>query len=87
MQTKFASQLNLFEFVSAEDGPPFDLKGQTNLQVDDLAWSHSDAFVLLMLNSGALAVLPRLGNSLIRILNPTLPNVDYNDAHLYSQYA
>ena len=84
MKTKFTSKLNLFEFVSAEDSPPFDSKGKTNLQVDDIAWSHTDAFVLLMLNSGALAVLPRLGNSLIRIFNPTMSNVDFKDAQLYS---
>ena len=54
--------MKLFEFVSADDNPPFDSHGKTNLQVDDLAWTRNDAFLILMFNTGALAVLPRLGS-------------------------
>ena len=39
-----------------------------------------------MFNTGAMALLPRLGSQLLRIFNPTLINVDRNDASLYDQY-
>ena len=78
--------MKLFEFVSADDNPPFDSKGKTNLQVDDLAWTRNDAFVILMFNTGALAVLPRLGSQLLKIYNPTIINVHYKDAANFTQY-
>ena len=76
VKNRFVSLMKLFEFVSAEDNPPFDSKGKTNLQVDDLAWTRNDAFLILMFNTGALAVLPRLGSQLLKIYNPTIVNVN-----------
>jgi hypothetical protein len=86
MKNQFVSVMKLFEFVSADDNPPFDSKGKTNLQVDDLAWTNNDAFLILMFNTGALAVLPRLGSQLLQIYNPTIINVHYNDAANFTQY-
>lgn len=81
MKNQFVSLMNLFEFVGADDSPPFDIRGKTNLQVDDLAWTRNDAFLILMFNTGALAVLPRLGSQLLKIYNPTICNVrDMNGA-------
>ena len=78
--------MKLFNFVTTTDSPPFDTKGKTSLIVDDFAWTRNDAFVILMFNTGALAMLPRLGSQLISIYNPTIINVDRNEAHLYEQY-
>ena len=75
LSNQFVSIMKLFEFVSAEDNPPFDSRGKTNLQVDDLAWTGNDAFLILMFNTGAIAVLPRLGSQLLKIYNPTVSNV------------
>lgn len=86
MKSKFVSVMKLFEFVTADDNPPFDSKGKTNLQVDDFAWTNNDAFLILMLNTGAMAVLPRLGCQLLKIFNPTIVNVHYKDAPNYEQY-
>ena len=86
LKNQFVSVMKLFEFVSADDNPPFDSKGKTNLQVDDLAWTRNDAFVILMFNTGALAVLPRLGSQLLKIYNPTIINVHYKDAANFTQY-
>ena len=54
--------MKLFNFVTTTDSPPFDTKGKTSLLVDDFAWTRNDAFVILMFNTGALAMLPRLGS-------------------------
>lgn len=54
--------------------------------MDDLAWTNNDAFLILMFNTGALAVLPRLGSRLLQIYNPTIINVHYKDAQNFSQY-
>ena len=54
--------------------------------MDDLAWTNNDAFLILMFNTGALAVLPRLGNRLLQIYNPTIINVHYKDAANFSHY-
>ena len=62
LKNQFVSVIKLFEFVTAEDSPPFDSRGKSNLLVDDLAWSKNDAFLILIFNTGALAVLPRMGN-------------------------
>ena len=62
IKNQFVSVMKLFEFISADDNPPFDNLGKTNLQVDDMAWTRNDAFLILMFNTGALAVLPRLGS-------------------------
>jgi len=60
--TAFVATTELFSFVTPEDSPPSDAKGRTNLQIDDVAWTHNDAFLLLLFNTGAVAVLPRLGS-------------------------
>ena len=86
LKNRFVSVMKLYEFVSAEDNPPFDAKGKTNLQVDDMAWTRNDAFLILMFNTGALAVLPRLGSQLLKIYNPTIINVHYKDAANFTQY-
>ena len=86
LKTKFVNSMQLSNFVTTVDYPPFDSKGKTSLQIDDLAWTRNDAFVILMFNTGALALLPRLGSQLLKIYNPTLMNVDRNDAQLYEQY-
>ena len=39
-----------------------------------------------MFNTGALAVLPRLGSQLLKIYNPTIINVHYKDAANFTQY-
>ena len=78
--------MKLFEFVSADDNPPFDSRGKTNLQVDDLAWTRNDAFLILMFNTGALAVLPRLGSQLLKIFNPTIANVNQIDVTNVANY-
>ena len=78
--------MKLFNFVTTTDAPPFDSKGKTSLLVDDFAWTRNDAFVVLMFNTGALALLPRLGSQLISVYNPTIVNVGRDEAHLYEQY-
>ena len=62
LKTKFVNAMKLFNFVTTTDSPPFDAKGKTSLLVDDFAWTRNDAFVILMFNTGALAMLPRLGS-------------------------
>ena len=84
LKSQFVSVMKLFEFISADDNPPFDTKGKTNLQIDDMAWTRNDAFVVMMFNTGALAVLPRLGSQLLKIYNPTIINVHYKDAQNFS---
>ena len=79
IKNQFVSVMKLFEFISADDNPPFDNLGKTNLQVDDMAWTRNDAFLILMFNTGALAVLPRLGSQLLKIFNPTIPNLANTD--------
>ena len=86
LSNQFVSIMKLFEFVSAEDNPPFDSRGKTNLQVDDLAWTRNDAFLILMFNTGAIAVLPRLGSQLLKIYNPTVSNVHQNDITNLNNY-
>jgi len=61
-ETSFCASISLFNFVTAEDSPPTDIKGKTNLQIDDISWTHNDAFLILVFNTGAIAVLPRLGS-------------------------
>ena len=50
IKNQFVSVMKLFEFISADDNPPFDNLGKTNLQVDDMAWTRNDAFLILMFN-------------------------------------
>ena len=86
LQNQFISTMKLYEFVSAEDNPPFDSRGKTNLQVDDMAWTRNDAFLILMFNTGAISVLPRLGSQLLKIFNPTLGNIHGNDIANQNNY-
>jgi hypothetical protein len=83
LKTSFATTMKLYEFVSPDDNPPFDRKGKTNLIVDDLAWTNNDAFLLILFNSGALSIIPRLGSALLKVFNPTIVNVDRQDALLF----
>jgi hypothetical protein len=64
-ETSFCATISLFNFVTPEDTPPTDIKGKTNLEIDDIAWTHNDAFLLMVFNTGAIAVLPRLGSQLL----------------------
>jgi hypothetical protein len=73
--TSLSVALKLFDFVKPDDCPSFDNRGKTNLCIDDVAWTNNDAFVILLFNSCTFAILPRLGNSLIAIYNPTLQNI------------
>ncbi len=73
--TSFSVVLKLFDFVKPDDCPSFDNRGKTNLCIDDAAWTKNDAFVILIFNSFTFAILPRLGNSLISIFNPTITNI------------
>lgn len=73
--TSLSVALKLFDFVKSDDCTSFDNKGKTNLCIDDVSWTNNDAFVILLFNSCTLAILPRLGNSLIAIYNPTLQNI------------
>jgi hypothetical protein len=67
--------IKLFDFVTPNDSPSCDNKGKTNLCIDDFAWTNNDAFVILVFNSLTIAILPRLGNNLISIYNPTIQNI------------
>jgi len=64
-ETSFCTINSLYSFVTAEDSPPVDQRGKTNLQIDDLAWSLNDAFVILMFKTGSISILPRLGSHLL----------------------
>ena len=86
LKTCFATSNSIYEFVTSEDNPPFDSKGRTNLQVDDLAWTPNDAFLILLFNTGAIAVMPRLGSALLKIFNPTIINLDRNDTLPLTHY-
>jgi hypothetical protein len=70
--TSVSVLFKLFDFVKPDDCPTFDNRGKTNLCIDDAAWTSNDAFVILIFNSLTFAVLPRLGNALIGLYNPTL---------------
>ena len=87
LKSSFATTNSIYEFISSDDNPPFDAKGKTNLQIDDMAWTLNDAFLIMLFNTGALAVMPRLGSSLLKIFNPTVINLDREDAHLYNHYS
>ena len=73
--TKLSSIQKLFPFITTEDSPPFDSRGKTNLFIDDVAWTNNDVFVILLFNANSFALLPRLGNSLVAIYNPTIINI------------
>jgi hypothetical protein len=73
--TSLSVSIKIFDFVKPDDCPSFDNRGKTNLCIDDVAWTNNDAFVILLFNSCTFAILPRLGNSLIAIYNPTLQNI------------
>ena len=59
---KISTSLKVFNFISPDDCPPFDRKGKTNLVIDDFQWTINDAFIVLLFNTGSLAILPRLGS-------------------------
>jgi hypothetical protein len=74
-ETSLSVSLKLFDFVTPDDSPSFDSRGKTNLCIDDAAWTNNDAFVLIIFNSMTFAILPRLGNTLVAIFNPTIQNI------------
>ena len=86
LKNQLVSVVKPFDFVTAEDSPPYDCRGKSNLLIDDMAWSRNDAFLILAFNTGALAVLPRQGNQLLRVFNPTIINVHYKDAANFATY-
>jgi len=53
--------MRLFNFAQVEN-PPTEKSGKANLQVDDIQWTQDDAFLIIIFRTGALALLPRLGN-------------------------
>jgi hypothetical protein len=72
--------------VSANEQPPTNpVTGKAELIVDDVQWTPDDQFVLIVLKGasgmvklslpGTLCILPRLGTSFIRVLNPTRYNI------------
>jgi hypothetical protein len=73
--TSLSVVIKLFDFVKPDDCPSFDSRGKTNLCIDDACWTSNDAFVILIFNSFTFAILPRLGNSLVAIYNPTMENI------------
>jgi hypothetical protein len=44
--------------------------------ISGLEWTQNDAFVVILFNTGALAILPRLGNIFLKIFNPTVQNIN-----------
>lgn len=86
LKSQFANVTKIFQSVTAEDSPPFDSRGKSNLIIDDMAWTKNDAFVVLIYNTGAVAILPRLGGQLIKVFNPTIINVHYKDAANFASY-
>lgn len=75
IDTAISVVIKLFDFVTPDDSPSFDNRGKTNLIIDDVCWTRNDAFVVLVLNSCTFAVLPRLGNALVALYNPTIANI------------
>jgi hypothetical protein len=73
--TSLSVVIKLFDFVKPDDCPSFDTRGKTNLCIDDASWTANDAFVIIVFNSSTFAIIPRLGNSLVAIYNPTLQNI------------
>lgn len=73
--TQLSVAVKLFDQVSPDDCPPFDSKGKTNLVIDDFVWTNNDAFVILLFNSSSIAILPRLGSTIIAVYNPTIVNI------------
>jgi hypothetical protein len=80
--TSISVCIKLFDFVKPDDSPSFDSRGKTILCIDDAAWTKNDAFVILIFNSFTFAILPRLGNSLISIFNPTITNISMKNIDL-----
>jgi hypothetical protein len=61
--------------IKADDSPPvLNRTGRQSLEIIELQWTHNDAFVLVLFTTGALAVLPRLASSFIKVMNPTRLN-------------
>lgn len=74
-ETSVSVSLKLFDFVNPDDSPSCDNRGKTNLCIDDVAWTNNDAFVVIIFNSFTFGILPRLGNTLVAIYNPTIQNI------------
>ena len=80
--TSISVIVKLFDFVKPDDCPSFDNRGKTNLCIDDISWTNNDAFVIIIFNSCTLAILPRLGSTLIAFFNPTISNISMKMADL-----
>lgn len=77
---KFASGFKTANLVKPDDSPPtLQRTGKTRLSIASLEWTHNDAFVIVLFNTGALAVLPRLASSFLKVYNPTVGNIGQND--------
>lgn len=86
IDTSISVSLKLFDFVAPDDSPSFDNRGKTNLCIDDIAWTNNDAFVIIIFNSLTFAVLPRLGNALIALYNPTIQNISSKLVDQFQHY-
>lgn len=75
IETQISVSIKLFDQVSPDDCPPFDSKGKTNLVIDDFVWTNNDAFVIILFSSSSIAILPRLGSTVVAIYNPTIINI------------
>jgi hypothetical protein len=84
--TSLSVNIKLFDYVTPDDCPSFDNRGKTNLCIDDAAWTKNDAFIILIFNFCTFAVLPRLGNSLIAIFNPTIANISIKQVDSFHHY-
>ena len=90
-ESQISLQLDLYSMISANEQPPTNpATGKAQLQIDDAQWTADCQFVLIILRGaslsgqddksqasmpGTLCVLPRLGTSFVRILNPTRFNI------------
>jgi len=72
---RFATSFKTANLVKPDDSPPANRHGKTNLMISNLEWTHNDAFVIVLFNTGALAVLPRLASNFLKVFNPTINNI------------
>jgi hypothetical protein len=83
---RFASGFKIANLIKPDDSPPaVSRTGKTSLTISSLEWTHNDAFVVILFSTGALAVLPRLASSFLKMYNPTVQNIGGNDM-LREQY-
>lgn len=83
---KFATGFCTANLVKPDDCPPSCRSGKAKLIVSSLSWTHNDAFVVLMFETGAIAVVPRLASNFLRFMNPTAQNIGQNDLNTRAHY-